>query len=417
MGAGADAGTEGSEKISALEGQFKSLEESYLETKGTVDKLAKIKLSGYIQAQWQHADSNGQASIAGGSFPANTKQRFQVRRGRLKTTYAGETSLYVLQFDVIPRGVSIKDAYVALQEPWLKAFSATMGVFDRPFGFEISYSSSSRESPERSRVYQTLFPGERDLGAKLEFKGHENLGFLQYFNLKGGVFTGQGPTADEIDEEQDFIGRLGFQAPFYDLNLGIDGGFSAYMGKVLNLNDTAYAMDGSAFDTTFGNRLKQFDRNVMGVDAQLYYDIPVIGGLSLRGEYLWGEMPGTRGSSGPYGAATSPLATRNVMGWYGMAVQNLGPRVQAVVKYDVYDPNTDVEASDIGRSGSNLNAADIQYSTLGLGLTFYWDDNIRFIGYYDVVRNEEIASTSGSLLPYSKDLNDNVFTFRMQAKF
>jgi hypothetical protein len=214
MGAGADAGTEGSEKISALEGQFKSLEESYLETKGTVDKLAKIKLSGYIQAQWQHADSNGQASIAGGSFPANTKQRFQVRRGRLKTTYAGETSLYVLQFDVIPRGVSIKDAYVALQEPWLKAFSATMGVFDRPFGFEISYSSSSRESPERSRVYQTLFPGERDLGAKLEFKGHENLGFLQYFNLKGGVFTGQGPTADEIDEEQDFIGRLGFQAPF-----------------------------------------------------------------------------------------------------------------------------------------------------------------------------------------------------------
>ena len=157
---------------------MESLNESYLETKSTVDKLAKIKVSGYIQAQWQYADSNGQPSIAGGNFRPPTKQRFQLRRGRLKTPYEAATSKYVLQFDVAQTGLAIKDAYATIIEPWLKTFSATMGVFDRPFGFEISYSSSSRESPERSRVFQTLFPGERDLGAKLEIAPPSEMGLL-----------------------------------------------------------------------------------------------------------------------------------------------------------------------------------------------------------------------------------------------
>jgi len=412
------------EQVTNLKGQVDGLNESFLETKNTVDKLAKIKVSGYIQAQWQHTDTNGAASVAGGAFPVNSDQRFLVRRGRLKTTYETPTSKYVLQFDVIPTGLSIKDAYVTMMEPWLKMASFTMGVFDRPFGFEISYSSSSRESPERSRVYQTLFPGERDMGAKLELTPGADLGMLQYFNLKGGVFTGMGPTANEIDAEQDIIGRAGFQIPLYDLNLALDGGFSMYSGKVLAVNDTAFSIGDTSFLRTIGNLRKLFDRNVMGIDAQLYYDIPVIGGMSLRGEYLWGEIPGVAGASGPYAAATAPIFDRKVMGWYGMWVQNFGTKLQGILKYDVYDPNTDVKGANVRPIAGPLagetspGAAELKYTTLGYGATFYWDENIRFTLYYDQVMNEKAnAVAAGGSAAFRSDRKDNVLTFRMQAKF
>jgi hypothetical protein len=422
------------EEFESLKGQVESLNESFLTTKTTVDKLAKIKVSGYIQAQWQQADSLGAPSVAGGNFPANSDQRFQLRRGRVKTAYETATSRYVLQIDVVPGGlvnnavstsggVTIKDAYAVLMEPWLKTFSATFGVFDRPFGHEISYSSSMRESPERSRVFQTVFPGERDLGAKIEANPTEHLGFLQYFTLKAGLFTGMGPNVNENDRERDFIGRVGFTAPFYDLNLSIDGGVSAYLGKSTSVNDTALAFGDTSFITTAtGNKLKTFERTVYGADVQTFYTVPVIGdilgGTSLRGEYLQGKMPGTKNSSAPYAASTSALVEREFRGWYVILVQNFGDKVQGVVKYDVYDPNTQVSGADLGKPGTNLGAADVQFSTLGLGAIYHWDENVKLTAYYDRVTNEESnAAATGSLLPYQQDLKDNVFTARVQVKF
>jgi hypothetical protein len=436
------------EQIEALQDKLKSLgatvhsgEEAFAEMKTTVDKLAKIKVSGYIQAQWQYADSMGINSIAGGNFAKTTapnpagnfpaigssQERFQLRRGRVKTTYDAGLSQYVLQIDVIPSGVTIKDAYGSFTDPWLKAFTATAGVFDRPFGFEISYSSSSREMPERTRVFQTLFPGERDLGAKLEFKGTEHMGLLQYINLKGGLFTGMGPTANENDNEKDFIGRAGFNAPFYDLNLAIDGGFSAYIGKVTDIAGKGFEVKESGTGDTLRwtgvsspARLDTYDRNIMGVDAQLYYDIPVIGGISLRGEYVWGDQPGTRDATPFYnGTDTNGVYNRKVAGWYVAAVQNVFSSTQAVVRYDVFDPNTEVEGDDIGRGArANLTSADIAYATLGLGGVYHWNEWIKFHLYYDMVSNEEInAAATGGLAPFKNDLNDNVWTLRMQVKF
>jgi hypothetical protein len=422
------------EAITNLKGAVGGLNESYLETKATVDKLAKIKVSGMVQAQWQFADSMGIKGFSGGDFPANSQERFQVRRGRLKTTYETLTSKYVLQFDVVPSGLSIKDAYATLMEPWFKTFSYTMGVFDRPFGFEIGYSSSSREAPERTRMYQTLFPGERDLGAKLEINPQENWGLAKYLNLKGGLFTGMGPTVNENDNEKDFIGHAGFSVPFYDINLSIDGGASAYLGKVTDLNDTVLSVGKSPEGITTliantGNFKETADRNIFGFDGQVYYDLPVVGGLSLRGEYLWGEQPGTTGAGTFYAGlpvatpalptpAPPRLVTRNVAGWYIALIQNLGSKVQAVARYDLYDPNTDVKGSDIGVTGSALSATDLAYSTVGLGMLYYWDESIKFTAYYDIVKNEEVASTAtGTLTAYQKDLSDNVFTFRMQVKF
>lgn len=405
------------EKVEEVKGQVEGMNETLLEMKSTLDALKKIKLSGYVQAQFQSAQNDGVKSFAGGDFSAPLHNRFVLRRGRLKVNYDNDLTQYVIQIDITQGGLATKDAYVSIKEPWLKSFSLTSGIFDRPFGFEISYSSSSRETPERTRLFQTLFPGERDLGAKIEYASTD--GLLSFLNVKAGLFTGNGIGA-ETDNAKDFIGRVGVQLPFADENFEIDGGVSAYVGKVrLDDGKKQYKLDNTA-KVAVDSTTRYINRNYIGFDAQLYYDLPVIGGFSLRGEFTTGKQPGTSGNSTAYKVTNGDVYSRNFYGYYINYVQNIGLQNQFVLKYDVYDPNKDVKGSEIGAVGvsSKFGAADIKYSTLGLGWVYHWDSNVKFVFYYDMVKNETVASTAtGALVPFKSDLKDNVLTCRVQYKF
>lgn len=404
------------EKIEEVKGALEGLNETYLETKTTVDALKKIKLSGYIQTQFQSADVDGIASFSGGNFGAGMHNRFMVRRGRLKAMYDNDLTQFVLQIDATEKGLGLKDAYVFFKEPWLKSFGLKAGVFDRPFGFEISYSSSSRESPERSRLFQTLFPGERDLGVSFEYSPYIPFeDFLGYFNFKGGFFAGNGVNP-EVDNQKDFIGRLGFQLPLTEENFEIDGGISAYMGKVKLASGKSIFTVNSPTLAAAATSEAWADRSYLGLDAQVYYSLPLLGGFTLRGEFINGKQPGgsSTSSSSPTVLQTGDLYLRNFTGYYFMYVQNLGDKNQLVVKYDSYDPNSDVSGDQIGQiAAAKLSAGDLNYSTLGLGWVHYWDDNVKFTFYYDSVSNE----TSKNLAGFTEDLKDNVFTFRIQYKF
>lgn len=400
------------EKIEELKGTLESFNESYLETKNTVDALKKLKFSGYIQTQFQSAENDGISSFSGGNFSKANHNRFMIRRGRLKATYDNEFSKYILQIDATEKGLSLKDAYISLTDPWLKEFVFNAGVFNKPFGYEISYSSSDRESPERSRLFQSLFPGERDLGASLEFRTYE--GLLSYFNLKAGLFAGNGVNV-ETDNQKDFIGRFGFSFPFEELYLSVDGGISAYYGKVkradgksiINVNSPIVAAD----DVTSN----WADRKYLGVDLQVYYDLPILGACSFRGEFISGKQPSLEKSPVSFTALpAADIYLRNFHGYYLLYVQNIGEYNQLIAKYDVYDPNSDVTGVQIGEYASaKLSSGDLKYSTLGLGWVYHWDANTKFVFYYDMVKNE----TSKYIAGYEKDLKDDVFTFRIQYKF
>lgn len=404
------------EKVEEVKGALEGLNESYLETKAAVDALKKIKISGYIQTQFQSADIDGIASFSGGNFSAGMHNRLMVRRGRLKAMYDNDITQFVLQIDATEKGVGLKDAYVYFKEPWLKSFAIKGGVFDRPFGFEISNSSSSRESPERSRIFQTLFLGERDLGVSFEYAPYipfEDL--FGFFNFKGGFFAGNGVNP-EVDNQKDFIGRLGFQLPFYDENLAIDGGISTYIGKVKLAPGKSIFTLNSPTLANVATSEAWADRYYLGLDAQVYYSLPLLGGFTLRGEFINGKQPGgsSGSSSSPTALQSGDLYSRNFTGYYFMYVQNLGDKNQFVVKYDSYDPNSDVSGDQIGQvAAAKLSSGDLKYSTLGLGWVHYWDDNIKFTFYYDSVANE----ISKNLAAYTTDLKDNVFTFRIQYKF
>ncbi len=437
------------EKESPTKAEFDELKavvdginESATEYRSYVDLLRKIKVTGYLQTQFRLTDVNGSpASFSGGNFPTNSNKVFQVRRGRIKINYDNVLTQFVIQFDAIQTGFTLKDAYLSITEPWMQSFGFQMGVFDRPFGYEISFSSGSRETPERSRIFQTLFPGERELGAKLFFA--PQLGSLSFLRADVGVFNGSGPTANEFDSYKDFIGHVGAQFPFDDIGAGLDLGISGYFGAVRNntkflLQNGERQVGGVVFkgfnvDSALSNLGDGVTRRYIGADAQFYYDVPGIGGMTLRGEYIAGKQPGGSdfiGATIPSGnnpttvspstQPSGPIYLRNFAGWYINLIQNIGTDHQLLAKYDVYDPNTNVSTAEFV-AANNLSPADVKFSTLGLGYIYHWDGNVKFILYYEWVKNETFTQTgalrNALLTPFQSDLRDNVLTFRVQYRF
>jgi hypothetical protein len=415
------------EEIEEVRGILDGLNESATEYRNYVDALRKIKISGYVQPQFRYTKIDNQSydigTFSGGPFPRYSKNVFQLRRARLKVMYDNVVTQFVVQFDLAQTGLGLKDAYLWLADPWVHSFGLTMGIFDRPFGYEISFSSGSRESPERSRVFQTLFPGERDLGAKFSFA--PQLGSLSFLKAEVGLTNGTGPTSVEFDNFKDIIGRVGVQLPFQDAGAELDLGLSGYFGNARGAVRDVYAMGklasgdpGFLKNSDTANVGNGFSRRYVGTDAQFYFDVPSLGGLILRGEYIAGDQPGLARTSVSISAPVSePLYLRPFAGWYVNLIQNIGVSDQLVVKYDVYDPNTDVKGSEFV-SGANLTSADLCYRTLGLGLVHHWDENIKFLLYYEIVRNETVTPAAGSSLSaFTGDVRDNVLTFRTQYKF
>jgi len=397
--------------------------------------LKKIKISGYLQGQFQIADKPGTKTYEGGDFSVASDKRFMVRRGRLKVAYVTDLSQFVIQIDATEKGVSVKDAYASFTEPWLKTFGLTAGIFNRPFGFEIPYSSSLRESPERARMSQVLFPGERDLGAEIVVNLPKTIPFWSGFKLEAGLFSGNGINPD-FKEYKDFIGRLSFTGTnkneFFKYGVGV----SYLKGTTYNGTKKIYTMQtlkddmttGFGVDSTETNKGGNSIKEYLGIDAQFTFDFP-FGITQLRGEFIMGQQPAYEGTTVSTNDATfaktlpaKDTYIRKFNGAYFCLVQNIGrSKFGIVVKYDWYDPNTGISGHNIkptyeyNGSLTNktlLSAADIKYQTLGVGVNFKMMENIKLTAYAALVLNEK-TDVSG----FGGDISDNVYTLRLQYKF
>lgn len=408
------------------------------------DVAKRLKISGYVQAQYQVADTAGISSMAGGNFSTGVGNRFTVRRGRVKVAYTYENAQAVMQMDITEKGLGIKDAYLSLTEPWLNALTLTGGVFNRPFGYEIEYSSSSRETPERARIFQTLFPGERDLGAKLTLQAPKTSNW-NFLKLDLGLLCGNG-TNVETDNYKDFVAHLTANKASKDerLKWGIgasyyNGGFAATTNRLYTTKTVGGV---KAFLPETVNKYDKLKREYFGLEGQIGYDW-ALGITQVRAEYLMGTQPSTASSSTSLTAANVSTATtadltsgkvstnnvgvdaysRSFNGYYVYLIQDiLQSPFQAVLKYDVYDPNTDVSGNKIGAtpsSGVSTGSTDIKYSTLGVGLNYRFNSNVKIMAYYDMVKNETSSNLkkSSTLTDLSSDRKDNVFTLRVQYKF
>ncbi len=392
----------------------------------------RVKLSGYFQPQFQMISSQGAETYAGPDFADNSNNRFLLRRGRLKVGYAhlnnqGQTTTnFVMQFDGTERGVVIRDFWGRFYDTKFNVFSVTMGMFSRPFGYEINVSSSHRETPERGRMSQILMKSERDLGAMVTINPKLKNKNFPKLALDIGVFNGQGLAGvTDFDSHKDLISHLILKpTPLFGKGSPIiSGGLSIYRGGIVNQSDLIYKMNNH--QDIYVMQKDSARRNFQAINPRQYYGadfqvkIPFRNfQTELRAEVISGTQTGTANSSASPGAYPitnklyDPLYIRKFNGAYFYFLQELGsPDHQFLLKYDWYDPNTQVNGNDISLN-FGLSVADIKYNTLGLGYVYHANSTLKFVFYYEFVKNE-----STSINNFTRDVSDNVFTSRLQFTF
>ncbi|MDB5196832.1 MAG: porin [Flaviaesturariibacter sp.] len=392
-----------------------------------VKRLENLRFSGYIQPQFQVAQAQGAPSVEGGNFTPFSNNRFMLRRARIKIDYLLPAlqphfprASFTFQVDATERGVIVRDMFLRLYQEKQNHLSFTIGLFARPFGYEVNLSSGYRESPERSRASQTLMPGERDLGAMLSYEGQHPESKRPFLKFDIGVFNGQGPAGTtDFDSYKDLVSRLSLKPLLLAKPLTMSGGLSLLYGgwrqgsKYIYRQGMTNGKPAFVIDSSLSNIGKPAPRHYYGADIQLAFRHRK-SKTEMRGEYWRGKQPGTAtGSVTPGVLLLEPLYQRHFDAAVFYLIQTLGsPNWEAVLKLDWYDPNTKAKEGEIGAAGANLTAGDVRFTTIGFGLTHYFGANLKALGYYSLVRNEKTA-----LPAFTTDQRDNVFTLRLQLRF
>jgi hypothetical protein len=391
-------------------------------------KFDHLRIGGYIQPQFQVAGTDGAKSFEGGDFGTHVSNRLMLRRSRIRVDYLhinnqNESGLQIVfQIDATERGFTVRDMWGRLFENKLKLFSFTIGMFARPFSYEVNLSSADRESPERGRMSQLLMKGERDLGAMVSFDVRREKHFLKNIKIDAGFFNGQGIVANgDFDNKKDFISRISLKPVSVNKRVILTGGVSLMYGGLLQATKYVYS-------TTETNSVKivSLDSGASNAGAyspRIYKELDIqfkikntIGFTEFRAEYITGTQTGTAASSETPTALMNGLEgfyKRNFNGAYFYFLQHLfSLKHQLVIKYDWYDPNTKVKGNEIGKANTNFSAADVKYSTINIGYNYAVSSLVKLSLFYAIVKNEI------TLLPaYTSDLKDNVFTARLQFRF
>ena len=327
-------------------------------------KLAP-KLSGYVQSDWNilNQASSDQLNYSTGN-PLND-QRFLIRRARLKATLDREYTAGVLELDgntVSGTQARLVDAEASVKLPGEHAddvplIMATLGMFKIPFGYELLQSDRDRLFMERSAAERALFPGEYDIGARLQGGWR----FVRYaIAVQNGnplgdkTFPGRDP-----NNAKDVTGRLGVDTPVTDV-VSVSGGFSGLSGTGFHPGTPATkasvqwvdrnengVLDPSELITTPGKSAtasKNFGRFAYGADLELSVDVPDVGKTVAYGEVYWAKNL-DRGI-----LPADPVAVGRdyrEFGGYGALTQDIGAYAAVGVRYDYY--RSDLDSTDQSR--------------------------------------------------------------------
>jgi hypothetical protein len=378
--------------IDGHEGRITALDDRVLINETDLGKLNKIKISGYIQSQWEHYGSDLEKSNG-------YNNTFYIRRARIKFTYEVTDGVkFVLQPDFSTGNLALKDAYAVVNIPKLTGWTIWAGQMNRP-DYEVEYSSGQREVLERSRLIRTIYPGEREVGLKLEYIGFKIPLKFQLMAMNGN-FTGT--QAKDVDSYKDIMARIVYSIKLPSAGIGIDLGPNIYHGANLSKNNKYFKNSDGTLDS-LKSVWKYLDKNWVGGEIQIFAD--VLGGLAVKGEYIAGKnsSPSTVAASATVAQMkASPSLYNNFSGYYIYFIKNIGSKNQFVAKYDYYDPNTKLKGDDAGNS--------VFYKTWTLAWQYYLNDFIRISLNYEMPKNE-INVTNPS------DKKDNTLGVRIQAKF
>jgi hypothetical protein len=395
-----------------------------LEAKPSVSGNKGLSLSGFIQSDLAFRQSSDDQLNSSTSAPLN-EDRFLIRRARLRSGYETPYWLGALELDantvsggqVRVVGAEVSARWPAAAQPAL--VQATLGLFKIPFGFEVLESDRDRLFLERSTIIRALFPGEYDLGGRVNGAWH----FLRYaVAVQNGEPIGERtfPLRDP-NRAKDVVGRVGIDEALGE-RTRVLGGVSALYGRGFHKGTPATkstlvwqdrnesgSFDDGELQVTPGvaaTPSANFSRFALGIDGRLAWNTPGLGPTVVYGEVIWAKnLDRTLMVADPLGPLGRDLRE---FGFYGALIQDVGSHLQLGVRFDYYDPDRD--ATDL--QGAQLRPSTMAYQSLALAAAVRSGPG-RLVFEYDINRNHLGRDNTG--LP--TNLADNVFTIRSEVKF
>jgi len=271
---------------------------------------------------------------------------------------------------------------------------------------------------ERATVLRALFPGEFDLGLRLQGKWR----WLDYqLALMNGhpIGEAQFPAIDPA-HAKDMVGRVGVDTEIVDgvrLRIGASGvtGTGFHTGTpptkdVLVWRDTnedglVQATEIQVIPGHAATASQQFHRFAVGGDARLTIRAGPLGDFNLLAELVWGS------NLDRAVVVADPIAeSRDLreVGWYVGATQDLGRYFTVGVRYDSYNPDADAAQ----QLAANLVPRDLSFSTLATMFMVHYGLN-RLLFEYDKNGNALGISPSGAPTTLAAD----TLTMRGQVSF
>jgi hypothetical protein len=382
-----------------------------------------VSVGGFVQSQYEaHQDSQDQLNANGGTL---NKDRFSIRRARVAVTGEWEYAAMVVQLDANTTNgpqVDLRKAEASLQyrpdrtlPPMLMA---TLGLFDIPFGFETDETSHTRYFMETTTASSALFPGQADLGLRLAGA----LGFFRWtIAVQNGEPIGEASpyVAQDPNAGKDIIARFGFDAhPRRDLQLagGVSGltGQGFHPGNIpsgsslqwhdINGDGAVQPNELVGVDSQSGTASQNFNRWAVGGDFRTsvrwwpgvlkFYTELVLAQNLDRGLYV-----------------ADPILTgldQRELGFYVAALQEVTRWGIVGVRYDYYDPNSNL----FDKRGGSLIPYSEAIQTVSPLVGLVLPDRARLLLQYDIIHNAYARDAVG--VPTS--LANNVLTLRLQVQ-
>ena len=208
----------------------------------------------------------------------------------------------------------------------------SVGQFKKPLGLELTTPCSGLHTIMRSEVVNELTgPTNRDMGMMI--LGGNNTTKLSY---RVAIMNGSGLNTLNSDSFLDYYGRLDVR-PIKGITLG---------GSFLFGRDAA---------TTEG--AKNDERWRYGADIDIQFK-----NLRVQSEYLYGNDIGSYTTGGGCDGGPAEVHQGSIQreGFFVMAMYNITPAIQPIVKYEEYD--------------ADIKNDDLMHQTTTLGLNYFFND-------------------------------------------
>ncbi|MDX2090838.1 MAG: porin [Kofleriaceae bacterium] len=384
---------------------------------------AKLDITGFVQAQGQLDEQSQDQLLQGGS--ELNQDGFVVRRARVGVGRRWKHAAFNFELDantVRGAALTLRRAEASLILPnennaAVPLAELVVGLSDIPFGFEMLESSRVRPFMERTTASLAFFPGEPDIGARVE-GGHGPFRYAVALLAGEPINERAGRNRPDPNQAKDLVGRLGVVTR-PARRFTVSGGVSLVVGRGfhegadatkdqiewrdLNENGAIELGELMSVPGVAATPSMNFERWALGADLQLGF-ATCLGWTHVIAEVVVASNL-DRGLF-----VADPIATGidlRHLGAYAGVVQDLGRRAYGGLRVDFYDPNLDA----FDARGGSLIPVDETITTFSPLLGARLPYNARASVQYDLVLDN--LARDGRGVP--TDLANNRVIARLQV--